>query len=138
MAVIRDPALLEFRNGLNVVRGVSDTGKSFVVNAIDFLLGARLPLRDMPERNGYDKARLVLGLSTEETITLERSVDGGHFRRFEGTWLTGDPQDEGITLREKHAAGREDTLSHLLLSSVNLENQLVRTNAQGKTQSLEL
>jgi DNA repair ATPase RecN len=38
----KDPALLEFQNGLNVVCGASDTGKSFIAEAINFLLGAKV------------------------------------------------------------------------------------------------
>lgn len=132
----KDVATLEFTKGLNVVRGASDTGKSFVVKAIDFLFGAQTPLKDIPERNGYDKARLILELSKNESVTIERSVEGGHFRRFEGMWLSDTPSDEGTTLRQEHREGREDTLSYFLLSSIGLEDQLIRTNAQGKTKSL--
>ena len=127
---------MEFTNGLNVVRGASDTGKSFVVKAVDFLLGAKASLKDISERNGYDKVRLILELSENEPVTIERSVEGGHFRRFEGMWFSDDPSNEGTTLRQKHEAGREDTLSYFLLSSINLENQFIRTNAQGKIKSL--
>ena len=51
----KEPASLEFQGGLNVVCGASETGKSFIVEAIDFLLGAKSPLRDIPERVGYDR-----------------------------------------------------------------------------------
>ena len=46
------PASLEFQSGLNVICGASDTGKSFIVEAIDFLLGAKDPPRHIPERDG--------------------------------------------------------------------------------------
>jgi DNA repair ATPase RecN len=35
-----EPASVEFGPGTTVVRGPSDTGKSFIVDAIDFMLGA--------------------------------------------------------------------------------------------------
>jgi hypothetical protein len=56
----RLPASLLFGPGLNVIYGASEVGKSFVVEAIDFMLGGKPPLRDIPERVGYD--RVLLGL----------------------------------------------------------------------------
>ena len=47
----RPPAALEFGPGLNVIYGASECGKSFVVEAIDFMLGGKQQLRDIPERN---------------------------------------------------------------------------------------
>jgi DNA repair ATPase RecN len=82
----KEPALLEFQGGLNVVCGASDTGKSFIVEAIDFLLGAKGPLRDIPERVGYDRERLTLETLNSGTFTLERSTSGGNFHRFEPTF----------------------------------------------------
>ena len=46
------PAYVEFQSGLNVICGASDTGKSFIVESIDFLLGAK-KMKDIPERTGY-------------------------------------------------------------------------------------
>jgi AAA15 family ATPase/GTPase len=48
------PATVAFGPGLNVLYGASNTGKSFIVEAIDFMLGGKPPLRDIPERVGYD------------------------------------------------------------------------------------
>jgi len=41
-----------FKSGFNILYGSSDTGKTFLVEAIDFMLGAGDDLRDIPERNG--------------------------------------------------------------------------------------
>ena len=46
----RPAAGIEFGPGLNVLYGASESGKSFAVEAIDFMLGGKLPLRDLPER----------------------------------------------------------------------------------------
>lgn len=132
----KDPALLEFQSGLNVICGASDTGKSFVVEAIDFLLGTKDPIRHIPERDGYDRARLVLQPTGREVFTLERSTDGGEFRQFEGNWLLGEPNVKARILRQKHAEGRQDTLSTYLLSAIGIADQRVRKNQKGETQSL--
>jgi len=133
----KSPAYLEFQGGLNVICGASDTGKSFIVETIDFLLGADRPLRDIPERVGYDQIKLVLRTASNEIFTLIRSASGGGFRRFEGDWLLDTPNIElSTTLRQKHAHGKLDTLSTYLLSMINLAEKYVRKTQQGKTDSL--
>src|SRR5256885_11908452 len=51
--------------------------------SIDFMLGGKPPLRDIPERVGYDL--ILLGLETLDgkAFTLWRSMDGGGFRLYE-------------------------------------------------------
>jgi hypothetical protein len=133
----KEPALLEFQGGLNVVCGASDTGKSFIVEAIDFLLGAKGPLRDIPERVGYDRERLTLETLNSGTFTLERSTSGGNFHRFEGSWLLDQPDAESATtLNQKHAHGNLNTLSAYLLSTIGFAEKFVRKNQQGITDSL--
>lgn len=132
----KDPAFLEFQNGLNVICGASDTGKSFIVEAIDFLLGAKDPLRDVPEGVGYDRARLVFQSTGERVFTLERSTSGGEFRRFEGNWLLGEPNTEEVILRKKHSKDRDDSLSTYLLSAIGLADKYVQKNQRSETQSL--
>jgi hypothetical protein len=100
----REPAVLEFGAGLNLLYGASDTGKSFVVEAIDFMLGGKTALRDIPERVGFD--RVLLGIETMdgEQCTLSRSADGGHFRLFQGLHLEPPPPEtEARELADQHS-----------------------------------
>src|SRR5712671_7960058 len=80
----RQPATILFGPGFNVLYGASDTGKSFVVDTIDFMLGGKGPLRDIPEREGYDRILLGLENLNGKTFTLHRSTLGGGFKLFEG------------------------------------------------------
>lgn len=70
------PASVDFSPHVTVIHGPSDTGKSFIVDAIDFVLGAK-ELKEIPEQEGYSRVLLGLELPTGERITLARSVDGG-------------------------------------------------------------
>lgn len=137
----KPPALVEFREGLNVVRGASDTGKSFLVEAIDFLLGAKVtrnrnPLRDIPQRDGYDRARLILKARENDFFTLQRSTNGGNFSLFEGSWLTNEPDVEARSLSAVHEHGNHESLSTYLLSLIGLENKYVQKNQRGESKSL--
>lgn len=132
----REPAILEFVPGVNVVCGASETGKSFLVETLDFVLGGSEPLRDIPERVGYDRVALAVETADDKTYTFERSIDGGNFRLFEGANGKVDGEASPILLKAKHSQDREDTLSGWLLSRCGLSGMLIRKNAAGVTRSL--
>jgi len=122
----RKPAALAFSPGLNVICGASETGKSFVVESIDFMLGQQNPVRDIPERDGYDRARLVIESAGWPPLTLDRSIEGGHFRAYEEVVTDGVPTTEPKNLRWQHSAARQDTLSFALLGRAGLTSKVVR------------
>lgn len=133
----REPASVTFGPGLNLIYGASDTGKSFIVEAIDFMLGGRPPLRDIPERVGYD--RILLGLETlnGETFTIVRSADGGRFLAYTGLHLALPGNDiQGTELADSHSDRASDNLSAFLLEKCGLSGKRVRKNKRGETISL--
>lgn len=133
----KPPATLAFGPGLNVLYGASDTGKSFVVESIDFMLGGKPPLRDIPERIGYD--RVLLGIETfgSTTFTLWRSMDGGGFRLYEGLHETPPAEEVPFkVLAEQHSDRSEGNLSSFLLGLCRLGGKRVRKNSRNETSSL--
>lgn len=133
----KKPALIEFRGGINVVCGASETGKSFLVESLDFLLGAGKPLRDIPERVGYDRARLGLSTSEKNAFTLERSVEGGGILRYDGRLKEVKPEGSSpVKLKPKHSENGLDNLSGWLLSLLDLQGKRLRKNQKGETISL--
>ena len=127
---------VQFQRGLNIIYGASDTGKSFVFEAIDFMLGGQGPLRDIPERSGYDRILLGLQFSDDTTVTLVRGTSGGDFLIYEGLHEV-VPQDiEGKELAWKTNPKSKETLPAYLLERINLADKLVRKNAQGEKQNL--
>ena len=130
-----EPGTIMFGPGLTTIYGASDTGKSLMVEAIDFMLGGGDPVRALPELEHYSRIRLAIALP-ERTVTLTRALEGGAFKMHEGVWLKNDPEGEGELLNPANAEGRTDNLSGLLLEQLGLLNMRVRKNAAGKTQSL--
>jgi hypothetical protein len=130
------PASVSFGHGLNVIYGASETGKSFIVEALDFMLGASADLRDIPERVGYD--RIFLGVEDGEggSFTLERSASVGQFRCYEGLHLAEPHGLEARSLAAKHNPTRPDNISTFLLDKIGLAGKRVRRNASGDTSSL--
>lgn len=132
----KQPAIIRFQDGLNVIYGASDTGKSFIVEALDFMLGAKGPLKDIPQAVGYDQILLALKLSNSNVFTARRSMDGGAFEIFEGTFSDVLPSTEGRILSEFHSSRDIDNLSSFLLGEVGLLDKKIKKNAKNETQNL--
>lgn len=68
---------LRFDDGLNIVYGASNTGKSFATLALLYMLGAASKLPPIDEISYYDGIWLGLMLPNGDAITLYRSTKGG-------------------------------------------------------------
>jgi len=132
----KPPAIVRFQDGLNVIYGASDTGKSFIVEAIDYMFGAKGPLKDIPQAVGYDQILLTLQFSESDVITARRSMDGGAFEIFEGAFSEELPDTDGKMLSETHSSRDSDNLSAFLLSKIGLTGKKIRKNAKDETQNL--
>lgn len=123
-------AEVQFKRGLNVVVGVSDTGKTFIAQCINFMFGGSRKPRDIPEAKPYDTVCLALcvGDAHDEWV-LERSLRGGDFK------LNSNKTEERV-LKAQHKPQREDTVSHFLLGLAGLLCKKIRMNQAGKTRPL--
>jgi hypothetical protein len=72
-----EPSGLEFQDGLNIVFGASNTGKSFASLALLFMIGAIKTLPETDEVMGYDAVWLGIELSDGSKVTLYRPTRGG-------------------------------------------------------------
>jgi predicted nuclease with TOPRIM domain len=130
-----DPASVEFSPHVTVVRGPSDTGKSFIVDAIDFMFGAN-SLKEIPERTGYSTALLGLELPDGQVVTLSRSVNGGNVGLFRADVRAGPLAAPDEILAAKHNPKAEGNLSRYLLGHIGLDGKRVRKNVRNETDSL--
>ena len=123
-------AEVRFSAGLNVVSGPSDTGKTFIIQCIDYMLGGSKEPKSIPESEQYESVRLSLLQSDDESeIVLERSLRGGDFNLYvEG--------QADRTLSAKHKADHKDSISQYLLNLSGMTGKRVRTNQQGKTREV--
>lgn len=130
-----EPASVEFGPQLTLVRGPSDTGKSFIVDALDFMMGASA-LKEIPERDGYSMALLGLELPSSERVTLARAVAGGAFSLYLSDIRAGPLPVADETLAPRHSPSAESNISRYLLKQVDLDDKRVRKNVRGETDSL--
>ena len=85
------PAILNFQRGTNIIYGDSDYGKSYVVECIDYLFGAKT--MRLKSSSGYNRVSMIIQTSQGE-IHLERRFD---VKKESVTITTTDPRYTGLT-----------------------------------------
>ncbi|TAI61638.1 hypothetical protein [Bradyrhizobium sp. Leo170] len=115
-------AELLFADGVNVIWGASNTGKSFTVKLLDFMSGAKPKmLPNINQRQGYNKAWLDLILPTSGQVTLVRALAGGSFGLY-NHWVQPDTKEEATrTLSPEHKG--KDSLSGFLLAEIGIADK---------------
>lgn len=131
------PAELEFNDGLNILFGASNTGKTFTSKTILFMLGASSRLPATEEIAAYDGIWMGVTLGSEGDFTLYRATRSGHLKLHVGL-VRGAPEDEGEVLREKHDQKRTDTVSNRMLSAIGLVDKWVVRDGNGQKDSLSI
>lgn len=134
-----DPATVDFRAGLNVINGPSNTGKSYIIRLIDYVLGAREAPEPIAEQALHDLAHLGIVLDDGTEKTLVRALAGGEIRVIDGLIKDRPAEKQGIALAARH--GSKTSLSKYLLEQMNVgnisaSNARLRTNAAGQTRDL--
>ncbi|MDA8119869.1 MAG: ATP-binding protein [Acidithiobacillus ferrooxidans] len=123
-------AEVRFSEGLNVVSGPSDTGKTFIVQCIDYMLGGKDLPKPIPESERYESIRLSLSFSeTGDEVVLDRSIRGGNFKLI-------DAGKAARTLSATHSAKDKNSVSQYLLGLSGLTGKKVRKNKQGATREV--
>lgn len=128
----KDKTELVFLPGVNVVCGASDTGKSFLAESIDFMLGGS-KIRDISERTRYGDIALDLAVSDGEYWRLHRATSGGDFKLIDLSAVDANPR----TLKQVHSHDKTDNLSGFLLEKIGLlGKRILKSRTKGTTQSL--
>lgn len=132
-----ESARLTFSGEPSFIYGASNTGKSFVLKALNFLLGsAPKELPNIDERAPYDRAWLSVSLPKTGSAILERSTKGGAI-----TLHTGPSARPGISTRNArvlsatHSVEDPDSLSPFLLDELGFGRKRIAKNAAGQTVS---
>ncbi|WP_326600868.1 hypothetical protein [Streptomyces sp. NBC_01800] len=116
-----------------MIYGASDTGKSFVTEAIDYMLGAR-KLSLIPEAEGYSQILLGIELPDGGVITLMRGPQAGRISVFNEDLrdLVFRAADLELTVSTRGSKN----VSRYLLERIGLDGALIATNDTGGTKLL--
>lgn len=131
------PAELTFDKGTNVIVGPSNTGKTYVYQCIEYLLGREKIPKPIPESEAYDKAFLEIETINGDLCTLSRGLSGGEVYLFDCSYseITDKTDHETLLVGSKETK-KYRPLSKYLLTLCGLENRRVRKNARGQTDNV--
>ncbi|EAY1377771.1 AAA family ATPase [Salmonella enterica] len=125
-------SVLSFSSGINVICGASDTGKSFLAETLDFMLGGT-ELRVITELAAYAEITLDFVTSDGRSWRLQRAVTGGNFKLTD----LDEPDSEPIVLKQKYVRGKTDNISSFLLEQIGLPNkEILKSSTKATTQGL--
>lgn len=123
------PAKLLFNRGLNVLQGASDTGKSYVFNCINYVLGRSKEPDKIKEAEGYDEIRLNLCTYDNSDFTIARKFGDS---KIYVAKTSIDNYDKVSTdkLNSIHSPKSDDNISYFLLSLIGLEGKKLSVNSR--------
>lgn len=130
-----EPSSVSFGSALTVIHGPSDTGKSFIVDAIDFALGSK-KLKPVKGLEGYSHVLLGVRASSGEDFTLARPIKGGRVDLYTSDIRVMPALHPERTLATQHSALTEDNLSRFLLQLTGFDGLRIRRNVRNDTDSL--
>lgn len=129
-------ATVIFTKGLNVINGPSNTGKSFILQCINYVLGAE-SLKNIKQINGYEKIFLeIRDFDNDEAITLIRMIKEKNIYFYLGT--INEFNEKNIEeLKQKHDPYKEDNISKFLLKRIGIDtNKFLVCNEKGQKKTL--
>ena len=125
----KQDAVLSFKQGLNVIAGDSDTGKTFILQCIDYAFGASDRPKSIEEASGYSK--IILAFDVEgDNFRIERRIG-----EKKVLFIKNNVRQE---ISSKHSSDGTDNLSRQLLGALkgDLENVYLKKNKKNATRSL--
>lgn len=131
-------ASIKFEKGVNIITGPSNTGKTFVFECLEYMLGRGTLERRITESKVYSEIYLELFDSDGDTFTLKSGFNGENFDVFELSINEIDCTSPYKELKRKHTAKAKNTLSYYLLERCGLTEIFIRSNKQGKKNELNL
>lgn len=126
-------SILEFSEGLNLIIGPSNTGKSLIMDCIDYVFGFT-PKRNKPSKivdnnHGYTHVSLILQ-SVGGDITLERKIGDSKINV-----ISSNPDIESDSYSSNHTAKKN--LNDILLQLIGIKDtHKILSSQKGDTQQL--
>ena len=129
-------AVVTFAPGLSVVAGPSNTGKSLIRAAINFVFGSRDPMATVDEAAGYDGVFVQVRVAGGPPITFERSWGGRDIRQYNVVASAITTTTQYVVLSAKHSADNQENISAVLLSLAGLRGVKLRKKQTGDLRNL--
>lgn len=127
-------AFVQFKHGLNVISGPSNTGKTFIFDCLDFMLGSSDKLKAIPEIKGYSNIFLEIE-ADDQSYTIETEIKNNNTYKLYRSRIN-KLNTEPEILKRKLDSNTKDNLNSFFLNLNKIDNKKIRKNAKGDTISL--
>lgn len=127
-------AEITFRAGTNMISGASNTGKSYILQCIAFMLGSSKKPKRITESKGYKTCTLELEDQNGQLHQLERSLTGDFFTHR--MIVPGAVVLSEEFLSEKNDPANDKTISGFLLGLMGAWGLKIRQSKAGKTRQV--
>lgn len=129
-------AIINFKGGLNVIAGASDTGKSFAFECIDFALGSSSNPKTVPEMKGYRSVFLEIeDIGQEEIFTLRRNFSEDEKNEIFIYYSNYQEKDAAEVEKLSVTHNAKKSLSKKLLNCCDCTYKYVMKNTKGDAQA---
>lgn len=129
-------AIINFKGGLNVIAGASDTGKSFAFECIDFALGSSSNPKTVPEMKGYRSVFLEIeDIGQEEIFTLKRNFSEDEKNEIFIYYSNYQEKDAAEVEKLSVTHNAKKSLSKKLLNCCDCTYKYVMKNTKGDTRA---
>ncbi|MEZ8533085.1 hypothetical protein AB9R81_15435 [Vibrio cyclitrophicus] len=121
---------ISFDKKISFIYGASNTGKSYLLDVMDFMLGKE-SIDHVPEAVKYQEIRMKIKLSGSD-YTLFRGMSSNNIDVYNGyiDQPVGDLFLDGY--RAKYPTKKIKSISEFYMSKLNVDNQLIVTNLWGE------
>ncbi|CAM4214006.1 hypothetical protein SAMN06265348_10626 [Pedobacter westerhofensis] len=126
---------LPFEKGLNIVAGSSDTGKSFILDSIDYMMGGGKELEKIGQLEKYDQVLMeIRTFESDIAYTIRRDLSLGAFYIKIGSI---DQAGDEIKYAAKSSDKNDRNISSFLLGLIGLNSvRLTSSDATKATRKL--
>ncbi|WP_026768818.1 AAA family ATPase [Asinibacterium sp. OR53] len=136
MGPMMPPAFVKFSRGLNVISGPSNTGKTYIFQCINYMLGSSQRPKSIPVASNYSHCYLEILTHDDRILTLKSDLRGGDFHLFECAIDAIGNNRQHQALHRKHDDKNTENISAFLLNLCGISNKQIKINATGKKRGL--
>jgi hypothetical protein len=127
-------AELKLEQGLNVISGASNTGKTFIFECIDYIFGAKDKPKEIVESHGYTEVLLEIQTYQGKTITFKRNLTDKKMFYFD-CGIKHINSRSPIEIKNQHDKNNEKNISKMLLNICGADYTNVLKKQSGHTES---
>lgn len=127
-------AVVTFKEGLNVISGASNTGKTFIFQCINFLFGGTDEPKPIKESKGYDELYLELESYKNQIITIRRNISDKKMFLYKCS-LNNVNKVAPQKIENQHSKDNPENISTILLKLCDCTYKNVVKNKKMETES---